>query len=126
MESFLLVFLSFSSLIPFESSSIVSGESRIGSFLVSGGILLLPSSLYLSLSLTLSKLEKCSTHFFGGIESTWFGLLFVFPLSFLICCQNSLGSLDKFFNILMLSIFPRLFDNFNDVFVLSFYFVILA
>ena len=126
MESFPLTFLSFSSLIPFEISSIVNGESRIALCLLSASILLLPSSLFLSFSLTLNKLEKCSTHFFGGIESTWFGLLFVFPLSFLICCQNSLGSLDKFFNILMLSIFPCLFDNFNDVFVLSFYFVILA
>ena len=126
MESFPLAFLSFSSLILFEISSIVNGESRIVSCLLSEGILMLHSSLFLSFSLTLNKLEKCSTHFFGGIESTWFGLLFVFPLSFLICCQNSLGSLDKFFNILMLSIFPRLFDNFNDVFVLSFYFVILA
>ena len=59
---------------------------------------MLPYSLFLSLSLTLNKLEKCSTHFFGGIESTGFGLLFVFPLSF------SLGSLDKFSNIPIFSI----------------------
>ena len=104
MESFPLTFLSFSSLIPFEISSIVNGESRIALCLLSASILLLPSSLFLSFSLTLNKLEKCSTHFFGGIESTWFGLLFVFPLSFLICCQNSLGLLDKFSNTLMFSI----------------------
>ena len=81
MESF----LSFSSLIPFGIFSIVNGEWRIGSCLLSGRILLLHTSLFLSLSLTLHKLEKYSTHFFGRIESTWFGLLFVFPLSFLIC-----------------------------------------
>ena len=68
-----------------------------------GRILLLPSNLFLSLSLTLNKLKKCSAHFFGGIESTLFGLLFVLPLNFLICCQNSLGLLDKFSNILMFS-----------------------
>ena len=90
MESFLQVFLSFSSLILFNISSVVNGESRIGSCLLSGKILLLPSSLFLSLSLTLNKLEKCSTYFFGGIESTWFGLLFVFPLSFLTCSQNGI------------------------------------
>ena len=103
MESFPLVFLSFSSLIPFEFFSIVNGKSRIGSCLLSvvgggGGGLLLPYSFFLSLSLTLNKLEKCSIHFFGGIESTGFGPLFVFPLSF------SLGSLDKFSNILIFSI----------------------
>ena len=96
MESFPLAFLSFSSLIPFKISSIVNGESRIGSYLLSGRILLLPSSLFLSLSVTLNKLEKCSAHFFVGIEFAWFELLFVFPLTFLTCCQNSLGSLDKF------------------------------
>ena len=66
---------------------------------------MLPSSLLLSLSLTLNKLEKCPTHFFGRIESTWFGLLFAFPLSFLTCCQGSLVSHDKFSNILIFSIF---------------------
>ena len=104
MESFPLAFLSFSSLIPFEISSIVNGESRRASCLLSEGILLPPSSLFLPFSLTLNKLEKSSTHFFGGIESTWFGLLFVFPLSFLICCQNSLGLLDTFSNTRMLFI----------------------
>ena len=104
MESFPLVFLSFSSLILFEISSIVNGESRIVSCLLSEGILMLHSSLFLSFSLTLNKLEKCSTHFFGRIELTWFGLLFVIPLSFLICCQNSLGLLDTFSNTQMFSI----------------------
>ena len=104
MESFPLAFLSFSSLILFEISSIVNGESRIVSCLLSEGILLLHSSLFLSFSLTLNKPEKCSTHFFGGIELTWFGLLFVIPLSFLICCQNSLGLLDTFSNTQMFSI----------------------
>ena len=66
---------------------------------------MLRSSLFLSFSLTLNKLEKCSTHFFGGIESTWFELLFVFPLSLLIYCQKSLGLLDKHSNTLMFSIF---------------------
>ena len=73
-------------------------------FVIRGGILLLHSSLFLSLSLTLNKQERCPTHFFGGIESTWFGLLFVFPLKFSICRQNSLGLLVKFINILMCSI----------------------
>ena len=99
-----VIFLFFISLIPFEISPIVNGESRIASCLLSEGVLLLPSGLVLSFSVTLNKLEKCSTHFFGGIESTWFGLLFVFPLSFLICYQNSLGLLDKFPNTLMFSI----------------------
>ena len=121
-----VIFLSFSSLIPFEISPIVNGESRIASCLLSEGVLLLPSGLVLSFSVTLNKLEKCSTHFFGGIESTWFGLLFVFPLSFLVCCQNSLGLLDKFSNTLNVFYFPLLFDSFNGVFVLSSYFVELA
>ena len=68
MESFPLTFLSFSSLIPFEISSIGNGQSRIASCLLSEGILLLHSRLFLSFSLTLKKLEKCSIHFFGGIE----------------------------------------------------------
>ena len=59
MDSFLLAFLSFSSQIPFEISSIVNGNSRIASYLLSEGVLLLPSSLFLSFSLTLNKLEKC-------------------------------------------------------------------
>ena len=105
MESFPLAFLSFSSLIPFEIISIVNGKSRIASCFLLEGILLLPSSLFLSFSLTLNKLGKRSTHFFGGIESTWFELLFAFPLSLLIYCQKSLGLLDKHSNTLMFSIF---------------------
>ena len=105
MESFPLAFLSFSSLIPFEIISIVNGKSRIASCFLLEGILLLPSSLFLSFSLTLNKLGKRSTHFFGGIESTWFELLFAFPLSLLIYCQKSLGLLDKLSNTLMFSIF---------------------
>ena len=104
-KSFPLAFLSCSSLIPFEISSIVDEEWRIESCLLSGRILLLPSNLFFPLSLTLNKLKKYSTHFNGGIESIWLELLFVFPLTFLICQQNSLGSLDTFSNILIFSIF---------------------
>ena len=77
--------------------------------------------LVLSLSLTRKKLEKCLTHFFGGIESIWFGLLFVLLLNFLTCCQNSLGSLAKFSN-LTVSIFHFCLIDFNGLFVLSFFY----
>ena len=99
----------------------MNGESRIGSCLLSARNLLLPSSLFLSLSLIRNKLEKCLTHFFGGTESIWFGLLFVFLLNFLTCCQNSLGSLAKFSN-LTVSIFHFCLIDFNGLFVLSFFY----